>query len=474
MSRIDNSPGGSDALRCECAVVGIFNFADAAHAARDALYQMQHRGQEQTGIAAGSTEPGKRLHIVKKTGWVREAYGADDLRILTGEIAIGHNRYSTAGPSDEANAQPHLVSGVPLAFCSNGDIIKSSYAEWRTYLVSKGMYFASDNDGELLAKLLAYHLQQGESAVQAVQWIMHNVVGAYSAVFIFEGKMYAFRDPRGMRPLVLGKRDQSYIVASETCGLNILLADYQREVMPGELVVFEKGHRPKTHILASMPSAHCIFELIYFARPDSVVFGIPVSGFRQETGELLSLRDKREGFAGADVVIPVPDSSNQTALGYHAESGIPFAFGLVRNHYVGRTFIEPEQRMRDDGVRRKFNPDRSIVSGKRVIVVDDSIVRGSTTHKIVSMLCSAGAREVHLRIGSPPIVHPCYYGIDTPDEGQLIAAQLKREQAICKKVGADSLRYVSINDLQVVLRRFGAVAKDFCYACFNGNYPTEV
>ena len=458
----------SDEVKCECAVYGVCGYRDAALSCRDGLYQLQHRGQEWCGIASWD---GEKIHLEKAEGYVEAAIDATRLARLPGFIAIGHNRYSTTGSSIEINAQPHITPSPRLAFCGNGDIVPKSYQSLRARLEKHQVHFDSQNDGELLAKYIAYHLQRGLLLTATIRKLMTEVVGAYSALLLYHGKMYAFRDQLGIRPLVIGRRGKTWLVASETCALDVVRAKYVREVAPGELVTFESGKTPQGfHLVQKSHFHHCVFELIYFSRPDSIVFGIDAQGFRKILGQRLTQYDFP---AGADVVIPVPDSSNAAALGFAQASGIPFDFGLTRNHYVGRTFIQPAQFQRDSKVRKKFNPVRAVLKGKKVIVVDDSVVRGTTSRKIVRMLRHGGAKEVHLRVASPPIQHPCFYGIDMKTREELIAANRSLEE-INNFVAADSLTYLSVVDLKKAVATAGGNPNNFCYACFDGKYPTKL
>ncbi|RMI09530.1 MAG: amidophosphoribosyltransferase [Calditrichaeota bacterium] len=454
-----------------CGIAGYFSrngeFAPAQVVL--ALYAQQHRGQESCGIAATD---GKFLRRHRAMGYVKEAFPNQKLQELPGLAAIGHVRYPTRGSSVLTNTQPHLIetlSGPIYAIASNGDVV--NYDEVANELQVKGVHFTSRNDGELLGRFIVYyHEREGKTIPEAIKLLMKRIKGAYSAVFLTRDTLYAFRDIHGFRPMMLGRVGEDMALASESCAMDILRADSVREVQPGEIVAITPHREYFTHYndptllpeTAEHPVHHCIFELIYFARPDSYQFGEYVYEVRHKIGARLASYDDFDG----DVVVPVPDSANFIAMGYAKATGIPLELGLIRNHYVGRTFIRPDQFTRDESVRQKFNPLRDFFTDKRIILVDDSIVRGTTIRKIVRMLRGAGAREVHLRIGSPPVRFPCYYGIDTPTYEELIANTLE-ESEICRYVEADSLKYLQWEDL----RRCVKAPDNFCYACFDGDYP---
>ncbi|RMF60987.1 MAG: amidophosphoribosyltransferase [Calditrichaeota bacterium] len=434
------------------------------------LYAQQHRGQESCGIAAAN---GHKIRIHKAMGYVKEAFPQTILEELSSNAAIGHVRYPTRGEAAIENTQPYVIetlSGPIYAVASNGDIV--NYEEIADELRVKGVHFASRNDGELLGRFIVYHHERKDmSIVDAIHLLMRRIKGAYSAVFLTHNTLYAFRDRGGFRPMLVGNIGEDIAVASESCALDILRPDSMREVAPGEVVVVTPHqvvyqHELDTKLLPEnakpVQPHHCIFELIYFARPDSYQFNEYVYEVRHKIGSRLASYDDDIG----DVVVPVPDSANFIAMGYAMAKKIPFHLGLIRNHYVGRTFIRPDQYTRDESVRQKFNPLKDFFSNKRVILVDDSIVRGTTIRKLVRMVKGAGAREVHLRIGSPPVKHSCYYGIDTPNPNELIANNMEIEQ-IREYIGADSLKYLRIEDLRECVK----TADNFCYACFNGNYP---
>ena len=450
-----------------CGVYGVCGYRQASYACRDGLYQEGHRGEATAGMA--STKDGA-IFVHKAFGWVESALPDHVLPQLPGDVAIGHTRYPTAGANDLYNAQPHVVG--ELALCSNGDIVKPSYDRWHAELEKKGVYFYSRTDGELLLKVISYRLQRGDTIRQAITFVMQNLVGAFSSLLLYRGKLIAFRDPRGFRPLVMAKRGRAWIVASESCALDIVKARQRRsEIRPGEMVVFTPGGEPVRHMLVkTMRHSHCIFELIYFSRPDSTVFGVPVELFREKLGELVGRRET----VAADMAIAVPDSSNAAALGFAQGAGMRYRLGIIRNHSTGRSFIAPGQAAREDKVRKKLNPIREVLSGRSVIVTDDSIVRGTTSRRIVGLVRKGGgARKVHMRSSSPPITHSCFYGIATPDRRKLIAARMK-VPGIRRFIRADTLRYAEIGDLACSLEEFGARAQDFCFACFTGDYPTAV
>lgn len=457
-----------------CGISGIF-FSDNKQVAPDlaalALFGEQHRGQESCGVAWSD---GQRLHYHNGMGLVKEVFNPARLEKLKGPAAIGHVRYPTQGGSTLINAQPHLIetlSGPHYALASNGDLI--NYQVLAEELRGRGIFLKSTNDGEVIARLLVSAMERDRlDVVDAVRLVMSRLQGAFSTVFLLPDRMVAFRDPWGFRPMMMGKLDGGWAVTSESCALDVLRATEIREVAPGEILVFDReGVQSFQSDVTSLREpvhtgeAHCVFELIYFARPDSFQYGKRVYETRREIGKVLATYDD---FV-PDVVVPVPDSSNFIAQGYAQQSGAPFEFGLIRNHYVGRTFIKPLQTFRDESVKQKFNPLSGFFDGKSVVLVDDSIVRGTTLRKIVRMIRRAGAREVHVRIGSPEVRYPCFYGIDTPTREELIANQMSVEE-IRDHLGATSLRYLRIEDL----RRVMANDQDFCFACFDEAYPVGV
>ncbi len=455
-----------------CGIAGYYSREknDAANQVMLMLYAQQHRGQESCGIAVSR---GKKLRLQKSMGYVKEAFPEETLEQLSGAVAIGHVRYPTRGDAVIENTQPYIIetlSGPIYAIASNGDIV--NYDEIADELRVKGVHFSSKNDGELLGRFIVYYHERKEmEIIDAIRLLMKKIKGAYSAVFLTCSTLYAFRDKNGFRPMLMGQVGQDVAFASESCALDILRMDSMREVQPGEIVVVTphqeiyRNHL-QPHLLTEHSSTlqphHCVFEMIYFARPDSYQFGEYVYEVRQHIGARLAAYDDDIG----DVVVPVPDSANFIAMGYALAKNIPFQLGLIRNHYVGRTFIRPDQYTRDESVRQKFNPLKDFFTGKRVVLVDDSIVRGTTIRKLVRMLKSAGAREVHLRIGSPPVKFSCYYGIDTPNPSELIANNMTVEE-IQEYIGADSLKYLKMEDLRECLKS----SEKFCYACFNGEYP---
>jgi len=455
-----------DKFHDECGVVAIYGHPEAANLAYLGLYALQHRGQESAGIC---TSDGRRTYCHKDMGHVADIFTPGVVNSLPGELAIGHTRYSTAGDTVLRNAQPFSVecNKGQIAVAHNGNITNA--AELRRDLEREGSIFQASSDTEVILHLVARSRERELSG--ALREALLQLEGAFSLVFLANDQIIVARDPHGFRPLAFGTLElsdgrTSYMFASETCAFDLINAVYKNEVQPGEMVCVGPQGMTRERWAPEQPLAQCVFEHVYFSRPDSIVFGRPVQQSRENLGRLLAQKSGVE----ADVVVPVPDSGVAAAIGYAAESGIPFRQALIRNHYVGRTFIEPSQAIRDFGVKLKLNPIRYLLEGKRVILVDDSIVRGTTSRKIVRMVRNAGAREVHFRISCPPTISPCYYGVDTPSESELIAANSSLEE-IRQFVDADSLAYLSMEDL----RR--AVADDkqqFCYACYTGNYPTEL
>jgi len=449
----------SDKFHDECGVFGIYGHTEASNLTYLGLHALQHRGQEGAGICSSD---GRQLYIEKSMGLVADIFSEKRLKRLPGAIAIGHNRYSTAGSSSLKNVQPIMVnfSLGSLAIAHNGNLVNA--LELRSDLESKGAIFQSSSDSEVIVHLIASSRagSLAERLIDAVKVIS----GAFSLLIMTENELIAVRDPYGFRPLSIGRYDGAYVVASETCALDLIGAKYLRDVEPGEMVVINENGISSIRPLHSPRQAFCIFEFIYFSRPDSNIFGnINVDGVRKELGRQLA----RENGVDADIVIPVPDSGVPAALGYANESNIPFDFGLIRNHYVGRTFIEPRQSIRHFGVKIKLNPVRKLLEGKRVLVVDDSIVRGTTSKKIVKMIREGGgAKEVHLRISSPPTIGPCFYGIDTPTRKELIASTHSIDE-IRKYITATSLSYLSLEGLLKVVPD----SERFCTACFDDKYP---
>ena len=443
-----------------CGIAGVFGKENAAGWTTEALFAQQHRGQDSCGLAAAE---GGTLRQYRGLSLVRECITNDVLKSLPGAAAIGHIRYPTQGRPSEENAQPHLFvkDGSPLfALASNGDI--TNLPELGAEVEARGYKLEGTNDGEVIAKCIGvWAFEDGLGIEAAIAKWMERGRGAYSTVLLTPTHLYGFRDPFGYRPMSWGTRDGSSIVVSETVGLDILRADLDGEVPPGHILRWGQDGLATIEGAPALPQQHCIFEHIYFARPDSRVFGENVFDVRRAIGEALALGDTVPG----DVVVPIPDSANFIGLAYANARNLPIAFGLVRNHYVGRTFIAPEQHVRDESVRLKFNPLPGFFVGKRVFLVDDSIVRGTTIRKLNRMLRENGASEVHLRIGSPPIRHSCYYGIDTPVQEKLVAHGRTPEE-VAALLEADSLRYLSLEGLQSTVSSPG----DFCFACFNGQY----
>ena len=450
-----------DHFHDHCGVFGIFGHPEAAKLAYLGIYALQHRGQESAGIAAAD---GLEVRNHRALGLVQEIFTPEVIARLPGSAAIGHTRYSTAGDTTLINAQPIMIdcNKGKLALGHNGNLTNA--LELRRKLEHRGSIFQTTSDTEVIVHLVAR--SAARNLPGAFADALGQVEGAYSLLVLTRDEMYAIRDPRGFRPLVLGRLDGAWVAASETCAFDLIDAEYVREIEPGEMVRISRSGVESIHFAPEKQHQYCIFEHVYFSRPDSIVFGRPINQSREQLGRLLA----REHPADADVVTPVPDSGVPAAVGYAAESGIPFRMGLIRNHYVGRTFIEPEQSIRDFGVKLKLNPVRRMLEGQRVVLVDDSIVRGTTSRKIVRLVREAGATEVHVRISCPPTISPCYYGVDTPRRDELIAAQQSVEE-IRKFLGADSLGYLSLESLRAAVDD-----KDhkFCTACYTGSYPTEL
>ncbi len=457
----------SDGFREECGVVAIYGHPEAANLAYLSLYALQHRGQESAGIASSD---GHQVECIKGMGYVVDVFPPERLAQLPGDMAIGHTRYSTAGDTALLNAQPFSVvcNKGRVAVAHNGNLTNA--AELRRELEQQGSIFQSSSDTEVILHLVA--LSRERTLAGALREALLQLEGAFSMVFLAEDRVIVARDPYGFRPLAMGQLElsggrKSYVFASETCAFDLIGAVYLNEVDPGEMIVAGPEGLTRERYVPPRPRAQCVFEHVYFARPDSIVFSRPVQQSRELLGRLLA----REHPVEADVVVPVPDSGVAAALGYAAESGIPFRHGLIRNHYIGRTFIEPSQVIRDFGVKLKLNPVRHLIEGKRVILVDDSIVRGTTSRKIVRMVRQAGAREVHLRISCPPTVSPCFYGVDTPTKRELIAANSSVAE-IRRFVEADTLGYLSLGGLRQAV---GDTERcEYCYACYTGDYPTDL
>lgn len=447
-----------------CGIAAVSGIPEAAKHVFLSLYSLQHRGQEAAGIISVGSDSHSRTLIHKGTGLVSDAFSEHQLDDLGGELAIGHIRYSTAGGAGLQNAQPILVrySEGDLSLAHNGNLTNAQ--ELRSQLVAEGALFQSTIDSEVIVHLIARSRQA--SVDEQIHDALSQLQGSFSLLMSVGNTLYAARDPLGFRPLVLGVKDGGFVLASETCALEILGATYVRDMEPGEVLRISEGELTVLRPLAPLgPPAPCIFELVYFARPDSKLWGQSVDRARRAFGRQLAIEHPTE----ADCVISVPDSANSAALGYAEQSGIPFELGLIRNHYVGRTFIEPTQADRTFKVRLKYNPVREVLDGKRVVIVDDSLVRGTTSQGLVALLREAGAREVHFRLASPPVRHPCFYGIDMPTRNELIASRLSTEE-IRDHLGVDSLGYISLEGMVEAVSDVGP----FCSACFSGDYPTPL
>ena len=449
-----------DKFKDECGVFGIYGHDNAASLTYLGLYALQHRGQESAGIATANDG---KVTLRRAMGYVGDAFSDRMLSELPGRAAIGHVRYSTFGDSRIVNAQPILIDCAhgQIALCHNGNLVNAG--DLREQLVREGSIFQTNSDTEVILHL--YAKSTAETAEDAIVESVSQVNGAFSLVLLTPDSLIAVRDPHGFRPLALGRIGETYVVCSETCAMDLIGAEYVREVEPGEVLVIGPSGLRSYMPFASTPTAHCVFEHVYFARPDSYVFGKSVNEVRTNLGGLLA----RESGVEADAVVPIPDSGMCAALGYAENSGVPLKMGLIRNHYVGRTFIQPHQSVRGLKVKVKLNTVRSILEGKRIILVDDSIVRGTTSKKIVSMIKAAGAREVHMRISCPPTVSPCYYGIDTPHRDELIASEHSVEE-IRDYMGADTLAYLSMDGLRQAV---GDNHPNYCTACYTKNYPVE-
>ncbi len=447
-----------DKFKDECGVFGIFGHPEAANMTYLGLYALQHRGQESAGIAASD---GQQVRLSRAMGYVADTIDSETLAGLPGTIAVGHVRYSTAGESRLSNAQPILIDCAhgQIAIGHNGNLVNAG--ELREELVQQGSIFQSSTDTEVVLHL--YARSRARSLEDAIIESVAQIRGAFSLIMMTRDRLVAVRDPHGFRPLALGTLDGAYVICSETCAMDLIGATYVRDVEPGELIVIDerglKSHKP----FPAAPLAHCVFEHVYFARPDSYVFGRSVNEIRTNLGRVLAIEQP----ATADVIVPVPDSGVCAAMGYAEESGIPLRMGLIRNHYVGRTFIQPQSAIRHFGVKVKLNPVRSILEGRSVVLVDDSIVRGTTSRKIVRMVRAAGAREVHVRISCPPTISPCFYGVDTPRRSELIAATHAMGE-IRDFLEADSLGYLSLEGL---LASVGTGRQNYCSSCYTGVYP---
>jgi amidophosphoribosyltransferase len=447
-----------DKFKDECGVFGIFGHPEAANMTYLGLYALQHRGQESAGIAASD---GQQVRVSKAMGYVAEVFDSDTLSTLPGRSAIGHVRYSTAGESQLANAQPFLIDCAhgQISICHNGNLVNADGL--RNELVGQGSIFQSGSDTEVVLHLFAR--SKARTAEDAVTDSVTQVQGAFSFLMLMKDRMIAVRDPHGFRPLALGRLDDAFVVCSETCAMDLIGATYVRDVEPGEVLVISAGGVRSVKPFGAAPLAHCVFEHVYFARPDSYVFGQSVNEVRTDLGRILA----REQRVDADVVVPVPDSGVCAAMGYAEEAGIPLRMGLIRNHYVGRTFIQPQSAIRHFGVKVKLNPVRAILENRRVVLVDDSLVRGTTSRKIVRMVRAAGAKEVHVRISCPPTISPCFYGVDTPRRSELIAATHTIDE-IRDYLDADSVAYLSHDGL---MRAVGERRAQYCSSCYTGVYP---
>ncbi len=444
----------------ECGVFGVFGHPEAANMTYLGLYALQHRGQESAGIAAAD---GHHVRVIRAMGHVADTFDSAALVQLPGTSAIGHVRYSTAGESRLSNAQPILIDCAhgQIAICHNGNLVNAR--ELRDELVRDGSIFQSGSDTEVVLHL--YARSRAAAVEDAIIESIAQVQGAYSLALLTKDRLVAARDPHGFRPLALGRLDGGWVVASETCAMDLIGATYEREIEPGEVLVISREGLRTIKPFPPAPINHCVFEHVYFARPDSYVFGQSVNEVRTNLGRILA----REQPVDADAVVPVPDSGVCAAMGYAEASGVPLRMGLIRNHYVGRTFIEPESAIRHFGVKVKLNPVRSILEGRRVVLVDDSIVRGTTSRKIVKMVRSAGAREVHVRISCPPTISPCFYGVDTPRRSELIAATHTLDE-IRTYLSADSVAYLSLEGL---MEAVGSGQSRYCSSCYTGQYPVE-
>jgi amidophosphoribosyltransferase len=454
-----------DKFHDECGVFAIYGHPEASKMAYLGLYALQHRGQESAGICSSDRH---EIHCHKSMGHVADIFTTSVLEELPGELAIGHTRYSTAGDTALLNAQPFSVACNKgrIAVAHNGNITNA--ADLRSELEARGSIFQASSDTEVILHLVAHSSER--TLAGALRDALLQLDGAFSLVFLAQDRIIVARDPNGFRPLAMGQLELGgricTVFASETCAFDLIGAVYLHDVAPGEMVIVGPEGVTRERYAPERPLAQCVFEHVYFSRPDSIVFGRAV----QESRENLGRRLARECPAAADIVVPVPDSGVAAALGYAAESGLPFRQALIRNHYIGRTFIEPSQAIRDFGVKLKLNPVRYLLEGKRVVLVDDSIVRGTTSRKIVRMVRQAGAREIHLRISCPPTVSPCFYGVDTPHKSELIAANSAVDQ-IRRFVEADSLGYLSLTGLREAVADHN---HEYCYACYTGDYPTEL
>ncbi len=444
-----------------CGIFGIYNHTEASNLAYLGLYALQHRGQESAGIVSSDN---RQLHHYRQMGLVSEIFSKETLKRLSGRNAIGHVRYSTAGSSELKNAQPFVVDyhRGSLAIAHNGNLTNASFI--KSELESRGSIFQSNMDTEVIVHLIARFKEK--NIVERTVHALKQMEGAYSLLILTEREMIVARDPFGFRPLALGQLNEAHVVASETCAFDLIGAKFVREIEPGEIILINEEGIKSFKPFSPKQRHQCIFEFIYFARPDSFLFNRNVYEVRKSFGAQLA----KESSVDVDMVVPIPDSGFPAALGYAAQSGIPLELGMIRNHYVGRTFIEPEQRIRHFGVKIKLNPVKGLLKGKRIITVDDSIVRATTSRKINKMFRNAEAKEVHVRISSPPITHPCFFGIDTPKRSELIAS-FHNLKEIQKFINATSLNYLSLEGLKKCMKED---AESYCYACFTGNYPIPI
>ncbi len=445
-------------LKESCGIFGIFGIKEAAILTYLGLYALQHRGQESAGIVSADN---KKIHSVLKMGLVADVFNEKNLKELTGSMAIGHTRYSTAGASSQENIQPIFIRYKDGFLAVAHNVNLTNALSLRKELENNGVIFSSTSDSEVIIHLISRSKKKNleEKVIEA----LNRLEGSYSLLIMSEDILIAARDRRGFRPLSLGRLQNCYIVASETCAFDLIEGEYLRSIEPGEIILIDKKGINSLKPFKSVRLSPCIFEFIYFARPDSYIFGHSVYQIRKNLGKELA----RDYPVKADLVIPVPDSSNCAAIGYAEESKIPFDLGIVRNHYIGRTFIEPYQSIRDFGVKIKHNPVKELLAGKKIVLVDDSIVRGTTTRKIVRILKRAGVKEIHVRITAPVITHPCFFGINTPTKEELIGSKYSVEQ-IRQHLGVDTLGYQTIEGL---LRAVGAKKEEYCLSCFNGDYP---
>ncbi len=450
-----------DKFHEECGVFGIYGHAEASTLTQLGLFALQHRGQEACGIVSSDDED---LHQFRSKGLVADVLTEEELRKLTGSSAIGHTRYSTAGKNTIKEVQPFSVTCQhgQIAVCHNGNLPFAS--ETRKELERNGAIFSSTSDTETILHSVAR--SSADDAIDAIREVLKETEGAFSLLFLTPKSLIAVRDPRGFRPLVLGKLKDAWCIASETVAFDLIDAEYVREIKAGEMLVIDEHGLQSSFPFVEKPSSVCTFEHVYFSRPDSIIFGKSVNESRHKMGKQLAIEHPVE----ADLVVPVPDSGVAAAVGFARQSEINFRHAIIRNHYVGRTFIEPSQSIRSFGVRLKLNPVKDLINGKRIVLIDDSIVRGTTSKKIVQMVREAGAKEVHLRISCPPTVSPCYYGVDTPRKAELIAAQMSVDE-VCKYIEADSLGYLSIEGM---LESIGLDSNTSCTACWSGKYPTAI